>query len=46
MLLYLQEHLEKVRITKWDFDLMPEGSDEDEPAGPTAGPAAGPSQKP
>jgi len=47
MLLYLQEHLEKVKITKWDFDLMPQGSDEEpEPAagaGPTAGPTAGPS---
>jgi len=45
MLLYLQEHLEKVKITKWDFDLMPQGSDEEpEPAGagPTAGPTAGP----
>jgi len=43
MLLYLQEHLEKVKITKWNFDLMTEGLDEEEepaaPAGPTAGPS-------
>jgi len=40
MLLYLQEHLEKVKITNWDFDLMPEGSDEEEePAQPAAGPS-------
>ncbi len=29
MLLYLQEHLEKVKVIKWDFDLMPEESDEE-----------------
>jgi len=27
MLLNLQENMEKVKITIWDFDLMPEGSD-------------------
>jgi hypothetical protein len=43
MLLYLQENMRQVKITKWDFELMPEGSAEEpvatEPAGPTAGPS-------
>jgi len=39
MLLYLQENLRKVKITKWNFELMPE--DEEPVAGPAAaGPAA------
>jgi len=35
MLLYLQENMRKVKVTKWDFDLMPEGDDEEPAAGPS-----------
>jgi len=39
MLLYLQENTRKVKITKWNFELMPE--DEEPADGPAAaGPAA------
>ena len=30
MLVYLQENMDKVKITKFDFDLMPETEDEEE----------------
>jgi hypothetical protein len=47
MQIYLQENMEKVKITKFDFDLLPE-EDEDEEItvlpGAVAGPVAGPSQ--
>jgi hypothetical protein len=33
MLLYLQENKRKVKVTKWDFHLMPEG--DDNAAGPS-----------
>jgi len=35
--------MRQVKITKWDFDLMPEKDDE-EPDTVTAGPTAGPSK--
>ena len=47
MQIYLQENMEKVKITKFDFDLLPEAEDEDEEITvlPVAGPGvAGPSQ--
>ena len=46
MLVYLQENMDKVKITKFDFDLMPETEDEEEiTVLPVAGPGvAGPSK--
>ena len=47
MQIYLQENMEKVKITKFDFDLLPEAEDEDEEIAvlPVAGPGvAGPSK--
>jgi len=32
MLLYLQENMRKVKVTKWDYELMPEGDYDEEPA--------------
>jgi hypothetical protein len=44
MLLYLQENMRQVKVTKWDFELMPDGDDDEKPAAEPAGPAAGPSK--
>jgi len=36
MLLYLQENMRQVKVTKWDFELMPEGDDAEPDAVPAA----------